>query len=98
MPSGATLYDRLPKGADPDELFDAFEGWAADQGLTLYPHQEGALIELVSGATVIRNARPGSRNTLAAGAAPFAALPSNEPTFYTAPIKALVSEKFFALC
>ena len=35
-----TLYDRLPDGADPDELFDAFEGWAAEQGLTLYPHQE----------------------------------------------------------
>jgi superfamily II RNA helicase len=98
MPSGATLYDRLPKGADPDELFDAFEGWAAEQGLTLYPHQEDALIEIVSGANVILSTPTGSGKSLVAAGAHFAALARDEPTFYTAPIKALVSEKFFALC
>jgi superfamily II RNA helicase len=98
MPSGAKLYDRLPDGADPDALFDAFEGWAAEQGLTLYPHQEEALIEIVSGANVILSTPTGSGKSLVAAGAHFAALARDEPTFYTAPIKALVSEKFFALC
>jgi superfamily II RNA helicase len=98
MPSGAKLYDRLPDGADPDELFDAFAGWAGEQGLTLYPHQEEALIEIVSGANVILSTPTGSGKSLVAAGAHFAALARDEPTFYTAPIKALVSEKFFALC
>jgi superfamily II RNA helicase len=98
MPSGATLYDRLPDGADPDELFDAFAGWAAEQGLELYAHQEEALIEIVSGANVILSTPTGSGKSLVAAGAHFAALARDEPTFYTAPIKALVSEKFFALC
>jgi superfamily II RNA helicase len=98
MPSGATLYDRLPDDADPDALFDAFEGWAAEQGLTLYPHQEDALIEIVSGANVILSTPTGSGKSLVAAGAHFAALARDEATFYTAPIKALVSEKFFALC
>ena len=93
-----TLYDRLPDGADPDELFDAFAGWAGEQGLTLYPHQEEALIEIVSGANVILSTPTGSGKSLVAAGAHFAALARDEPTFYTAPIKALVSEKFFALC
>ncbi|MDQ2873399.1 MAG: DUF3516 domain-containing protein [Actinomycetota bacterium] len=92
------LYDRLPDGADPDALFDAFAGWAAEQGLTLYPHQEEALIEIVSGASVILSTPTGSGKSLVAAGAHFAALARDEPTFYTAPIKALVSEKFFALC
>src|ERR1700729_1711518 len=98
MPSGATLYDRLPDGADPDALFDAFEGWAAEQGLTLYPHQEEALIEIVSGANVILSTPTGSGKSLVAAGAHFAALADGRRTFYTAPIKALVSEKFFDLC
>src|SRR5580698_8395407 len=98
MPSGATLYDRLPKGAEPDDLFNAFEGWAATQGLTLYAHQEEALIEIVSGANVILSTPTGSGKSLVAAGAHFAALAQGERTFYTAPIKALVSEKFFALC
>ena len=41
------------RGADPDELFESFASWAADGGTVLYPHQEEALIELVSGANVV---------------------------------------------
>ncbi|MFY1632681.1 DEAD/DEAH box helicase [Solwaraspora sp. WMMB335] len=93
-----TLTDRLPDGADPDELYDAFTSWAAGQGLELYPHQDEAVIELVSGANVILNTPTGSGKSLVATAAHFAALADDRVTFYTAPIKALVSEKFFALC
>jgi superfamily II RNA helicase len=98
MPSGAKLYDRLPDNADPDDLFEAFAAWAADLGFALYPHQEEALIEIVSGANVILSTPTGSGKSLVATGAHFTALARDERTFYSAPIKALVSEKFFALC
>jgi superfamily II RNA helicase len=92
-----TLLDRLPDNAEPDAVFTAFADWAADQGFALYPHQEEALIELVSAANVILSTPTGSGKSLVATGAAFAALARDEVTFYTAPIKALVSEKFFAL-
>jgi superfamily II RNA helicase len=92
------LTDRIPPTDEPDLVFDAFAGWAKDQGFTLYPHQEEALIEVVSGANVILSTPTGSGKSLVAAGAHFAALAGNRVTFYTAPIKALVSEKFFALC
>ncbi|MFE0155565.1 DEAD/DEAH box helicase [Nonomuraea sp. NPDC059007] len=94
------LVDRLPEeiDAEPDEIFDAFVGWNADRGLTLYPAQEEALIEVVSGSNVILATPTGSGKSLVAAGAHFAALTRDVRTFYTAPIKALVSEKFFDLC
>ncbi len=94
-----SLIDHLPRDtADPDTLFDAFALWAEERGLTLYPHQEEALIEVVSGSNVILNTPTGSGKSLVATGAIFAALARDECSFYTAPIKALVSEKFFDLC
>ena len=93
-----TLTAALPDSAEPDALYDAFTGWAKNRDLTLYPHQEEAVIEIVSGANVIMNTPTGSGKSLVATAAHFAALADNRTSFYTAPIKALVSEKFFALC
>ncbi|GIG92851.1 DEAD/DEAH box helicase [Plantactinospora endophytica] len=93
-----TLTDQLPGSADPDALFDAFAGWAQERGLSLYPHQEEALIEIVSGANLILSTPTGSGKSLVATGAHFAALADDRVSFYTAPIKALVSEKFFALC
>jgi superfamily II RNA helicase len=93
-----TLTDLLPADAAPDAVFDAFAGWAKEQGLALYPHQEEALIEVVSGANVILSTPTGSGKSLVATGAHFAALAAGRRSFYTAPIKALVSEKFFALC
>ncbi|HEX4659399.1 MAG TPA: DUF3516 domain-containing protein, partial [Streptosporangiaceae bacterium] len=93
-----TLTDHLPGTAGPDDLFNAFEGWAKMAGLSLYPHQEEALIEIVSGANVILSTPTGSGKSLVAAGAHFTALARGERSFYTAPVKALVSEKFFALC
>ncbi len=93
-----TLTDQLPGNASPDDLFSAFEAWTKEQGLSLYPHQEEALIEIVSGANVILATPTGSGKSLVAAGAHFTALARGERTFYTAPVKALVSEKFFALC
>src|SRR5882757_6109178 len=95
---GVTLIDQLPPDPDPDALFEAFSTWTQEQGITLYPAQEEALIEVVSGANVILSTPTGSGKSLVAAGAHFAALARDEVTFYSAPIKALVSEKFFDLC
>ncbi|MGK2866876.1 MAG: DEAD/DEAH box helicase, partial [Mycobacterium sp.] len=87
-----------PPGSDADGLFTAFGEWAAAGGTVLYPAQEEALIELVSGANVILATPTGSGKSLVATGAVYAALAADRTSFYTAPIKALVSEKFFALC
>ncbi len=93
-----TLADQIPPDAGPDAVYGAFSDWAAGQGFSLYPHQEEALIEIVSGSNVILSTPTGSGKSLVAAGAHFAALARGQRTFYTAPIKALVSEKFFALC
>src|SRR3954471_20922830 len=86
------------KGGDADELFSSFAEWAEAQGTVLYPEQEEALIELVSGANVVLATPTGSGKSLVATGALYAALAAGRRRHYTAPIKALASEKFFALC
>ena len=101
MPATSTtppLVSRLPSHPTPDALFDAFEEWAGEQGLTLYPAQTEALIEIVDDANVILATPTGSGKSLVAAGAHFATLARGSRSYYTAPIKALVSEKFFALC
>ncbi|WP_210651802.1 RNA helicase [Nocardioides sp. SYSU D00065] len=93
----ARLDTRVPTGADPDAVYDAFTGWVADQGLELYPHQDEAVIELLGGNHVVLATPTGSGKSLVALGAHVAALARDEVSFYTAPIKALVSEKFFSL-
>lgn len=85
-------------GDDADALFASFAAWAEKCGTPLYPAQEEALIELLSGANVILATPTGSGKSLVATGAQYAALAAGRPSYYTAPIKALVSEKFFALC
>lgn len=92
-----TLLDLMPKPATPDALYETFAAWAEERGISLYPAQEEALIELVSGNNVILATPTGSGKSLVAAGAHFAALAEGKRTFYTAPIKALVSEKFFDL-
>ncbi len=87
---------RVPT-ADPDALYDAFVEWATDEGFTLYPAQDEAVVELVSGAHVILSTPTGSGKSLVAVAAHLTALAHGTRSFYTAPIKALVNEKFFDL-
>ncbi|UFU07771.1 DEAD/DEAH box helicase [Ruania halotolerans] len=82
---------------DDDALVETFTAWAEDRGLSLYPHQEEALLELVTGAHVICSTPTGSGKSLIAVAAHYVALARGVRTVYTAPLKALVSEKFFDL-
>ncbi len=92
------LVARLPSGDDPDEVYSAFTSWVEELGLELYEHQDEALMSIVSGHNVVLATPTGSGKTLVATGAHFAALASARTSYYTAPIKALVSEKFFALC
>nr|WP_312855047.1 DUF3516 domain-containing protein [Agromyces agglutinans] len=93
------LLSRLPQGrdADADALYEGFVGWAEERGLALYPAQDEAVIELVSGANVILSTPTGTGKSLVAVAAHAVAVARGGRTYYTAPIKALVSEKFFQL-
>jgi superfamily II RNA helicase len=92
-----TLTALLAGADDPDSVFERFEEWATGRGLTLYPAQEEAVLELVTGSNVILSTPTGSGKSLVAVGAHAAAIADGRRSFYTAPIKALVSEKFFAL-
>ncbi|MEV7874328.1 DUF3516 domain-containing protein [Microbacterium sp. NPDC089188] len=91
------LLEHVPTGSEPDAVYLGFVEWAASRGLTLYPAQDEAIIEIVSGANVILSTPTGTGKSLVAVAAHAASLSRGGRTYYTAPIKALVSEKFFAL-
>ena len=93
----ALLAEFVPDPAEPDAVYEAFVLWAQRDGLTLYPAQEEALLEIVGDAHVILSTPTGSGKSMVALGAQFAALSRGQRSFYTAPIKALVSEKFFAL-
>jgi superfamily II RNA helicase len=94
----ATLTELRPDPPDAAALYDSFVGWVEGNGLSLYPAQQDALLELVTGANVVLATPTGSGKSLVAVGAHFAALATARRSVYTAPIKALVSEKFFALC
>src|SRR3954452_8532831 len=93
-----SLVDLLPQEPGADSVYEAFLGWTQQQGLSLYPHQEEAVIEVFSGNNVILGTPTGSGKSMVAIAAHFMGMAEDRVTFYTAPVKALVSEKFFALC
>lgn len=91
------LRATLGENIEPDAVYDAFSEWVTATGIRLYPAQDEALIEIVSGQNLILSTPTGTGKSLVAIGAHFAALVAGKRTFYTAPIKALVSEKFFAL-
>ncbi|MCT2296741.1 DUF3516 domain-containing protein [Brachybacterium muris] len=90
-----------PVAADDESaqgrIVDGFIASQEEIGRTLYPHQEEALLAIAAGDHVIAATPTGSGKTTIAYAALFAAMARGERAYYTAPIKALVSEKFFDL-
>jgi superfamily II RNA helicase len=96
----ATLGERVPAGGtrDLDVVLERFLGWVHDTGLSPYPAQEEAILELFADRHLVLSTPTGSGKSLVATALHFRARCEGLRSFYTAPVKALVSEKFFALC
>ena len=86
-------YPNIPA----DEALDLFLGWCEERGLELWPHQEEALLDLAAGDNVILGTPTGSGKSMVALGLLFLAVCTDRRAYYTAPIKALVSEKFFDL-
>ena len=96
--AAGALAGLRPGGTDPDDAFEALVSWVGSQGISLYPAQEEALLEVFAGSHVVLDTPTGSGKSLVALGAHVHALAAGRRSYYTAPIKALVSEKFFALC
>lgn len=99
-PLGYLAYTLPPRPEDVngDAVLDRFLDYVTKLGLLLYPAQEQALIEICSGSNVILNTPTGSGKSLVAAALHFHALARQRRSYYTAPVKALVNEKFLGLC
>src|SRR6266568_3328489 len=95
-----TLYDLVPRDdrLGNDELLGRFLEYVEGRRLQLYPAQESALLELFEEKNVILNTPTGSGKSLVAAALHFKALAQGRRSIYTCPIKALVNEKWLALC
>ena len=95
----APLFARLPPAdaSTPEAILDAFLAYVEAVGLTLYPAQEQAILEIAAGKNVVLNTPTGSGKSLVATMMCFQAVAEGRRIFYTCPIKALVSEKFFDL-
>ncbi|WP_124055115.1 DEAD/DEAH box helicase [Arcanobacterium ihumii] len=91
------LEDSFGLSPSPEAIVDAFTEWMSSTGKTMYPHQEEALLAIVSSDHVIVATPTGSGKSLIAMQALFTALATGRTAYYTAPLKALVSEKFFEL-
>lgn len=94
----AALLPEREARLDSSEILERFIGFATEGGLSLYPAQEEAILELLEGKHVILNTPTGSGKSLVAAALHFQAMARGETSYYTAPIKALANEKFFWLC
>ena len=81
-----------------EDLLEAFMEWAESRGTTLYPAQEEAILELLDGKNVILNTPTGSGKSMVALALHFESIAHGRKSVYTCPIKALVNEKWLALC
>jgi hypothetical protein len=94
----SSLVEILPPvGSDPTLVLEAFDAWAAESGRPLYPHQEEAALALAAGDHVVLATPTGSGKSLVAVAGVVLALNQGRRAVWTAPIKALVAEKFFDL-
>ena len=77
--------------------YQRFLEWVEARGIEPWAHQEEALFALAAGSNVILGTPTGSGKSLVAIGMMFMAMATGQRGYYTAPIKALVSEKFFYL-
>jgi superfamily II RNA helicase len=102
LPGRAPLASLLPESRatalSSEEILDRFVGWVARTGISLYPAQEEGILALLEDKHLILNTPTGSGKSLVATFLHFKCMAEGKRSFYTCPIKALVNEKFFALC
>ena len=91
------LEDQYGLTPPPEAIAEAFSEWIESDGKQMYPHQEEALLAIVSGDHLIAATPTGSGKSMIGVQALFTALATGRTGYYTAPLKALVSEKFFDL-
>lgn len=96
----ASLLDELKNLSDStsESQLDALLRYYSQHGIELYPAQEEALLGIFDQKHIILNTPTGSGKSLVATAMHFAAMANGQASVYTSPIKALVHEKFLALC
>ncbi len=94
------LFERLPPpdAAGNEILLDRFLSYVTIKNIQLYSAQEEAILELFEGKNVILNTPTGSGKSLVALAVHFHSMAQGRRSVYTSPVKALVNEKFLALC
>ena len=101
LPSSSEI-EALKKSTDKEALsnliLDRFLDYIQEKGIELYPAQEEAILDVFAGKNVILNTPTGSGKSLVALALHFYSIARERKSYYTSPIKALVNEKFFALC
>jgi len=91
--------DPAERPKEPEDILFRFLEYIDELGLEPYPAQEEAMMELiVEDANVILNTPTGSGKSLVAAAMHFKSICLGRRSYYTCPIKALVNEKFLALC
>ncbi|EDY20961.1 DEAD/DEAH box helicase domain protein [Chthoniobacter flavus Ellin428] len=83
---------------DNGALLGRFLEFVEGRKLQLYPAQETAILELFDEKNVILNTPTGSGKSLVATALHLQSLARGRRSVYTCPIKALVNEKWLALC
>lgn len=82
---------------DAETALERYLDWCAGRGMELWPHQEEALLDLAAGDHVILGTPTGSGKSMVALGLAYMTICQHRRAYYTAPIKALVSEKFFDL-
>lgn len=93
----APLWREEDPKSEEEEALELFYEWLAERDIDLWQHQDDALMSLMVGDHVILGTPTGSGKSMVAIGMMFMALCAGKRAYYTAPIKALVSEKFFGL-
>lgn len=97
----AFILQDIDRNAPPmanDVALEKFLDHVEQKGVSLYPAQEAAILELFEEKNVIQNTPTGSGKSMVAAALHFKSIVQGKRSVYTCPIKALVNEKWFALC
>lgn len=91
-------FSELSAGDPSDLILDRFLDYVTSVGNSLYAAQEEAILALLADENVILNTPTGSGKSLVAEALIFQSMSLGKRSVYTCPVKALVNEKFLALC